>query len=163
MEHIFRDAEPEPACFGRSRSQKNLAGSGSGQGVDILTIFFGNFNFKFSKNFKISNFFPKLIDFKLTFKKIQKLEEITSQITFLTLCIVRKSFPFRSRNGAGAETSEPEPEPPNFGPAPHPCLDNAFLLTLKESPGTFQKPCVFHGRNPLLEEFGETKCGSILQ
>ena len=31
--------EPEPACFGRSRSQKFLAGSGSGQGVDILTIF----------------------------------------------------------------------------------------------------------------------------
>ena len=102
-------SEPEPKKFGRLRLRTRCRYSDD---------FFGNFNFKFSKNFKISKFFPKLIDFKLTFKKIQKLVEITSQITFLTLCIVRKSFPFRSRNGAGAETSEPEP--PNFGPAPHP-------------------------------------------
>ena len=56
-------SEPEP---------KNLAGSG--QGVDILTIFFGNFNFRFSKNFKIS-FFPKIDKFQIDFQKDLKIDK----------------------------------------------------------------------------------------
>ena len=75
--------------------------------------FFENFNFKFSKNFKIQKFFPKLIDFKLTFKKIQKLIENASQSIFVPCVSFEKKFL------SGAEM---EPEPPNFALAPHPCF-----------------------------------------
>ena len=58
-------SEPEP---------KKLASSGSGRGVDILTIFFGNLNFRFSKNFKIS-IFSKIDKFRIDFQTDQKIDE----------------------------------------------------------------------------------------
>ena len=59
--HFQQGCGAGAGLFGRSRSCTNLAGSG--QGVDILTIFL---EISISNSRKISKFFTKSINFKLT-------------------------------------------------------------------------------------------------
>ena len=88
--------------------------------------FFAKFWLQIFEKFQNFKNFSKIEQFQIDSSIDQKTDRNCITKCFLTFCIGRKNFPFRSRNGAGAgvgaETSEPEPEPPNFGPAPHPWL-----------------------------------------